>query len=258
MKSNQQTTFRRYKGGAGWCIPDGDHAYFSGSFKTGLARSVRFVHEAPPMACVSGYESTGEAVGVLEETDSAVTMPPDVTVSLEVAYDPRRRRFHVVGEPDNVVEGADYLVLEANGKSTAGWVREIAMVRRHKGGHGWRVSDAGHLHFAREFQTGLMRDVKFVHRAPAMFCVAGYESTGEAIGALERRDNSPSMPTAAVRCVPVVYDSGKRVFHVAGEPREVVDSADFLLLTADGKAMAGWVRSSSRLPGWLKKFSIFG
>lgn len=69
---SSRIAFRRNKSNQGWCIADSIRAHFVDSFRTGLVRNVEFVHEAQPMRCVAGYNSTGEAIGILEERDTAI------------------------------------------------------------------------------------------------------------------------------------------------------------------------------------------
>jgi hypothetical protein len=121
MKSNIVSQFRRHRGGQGWCVSDKYHAYFVDRFNSAVVLDVRFNHQAPDMACIGGYHSTGEASGVIETRDMPVTMPPEAVVSLDIIYDREHRRFHVVDQIENIVDAADFLVVHADGKAQAGW-----------------------------------------------------------------------------------------------------------------------------------------
>ncbi len=115
----------------------------------------------------------------------------------------------------------------------------VEKVRRNKAASGWCISDEANRHFKDSFFEATMKNVTFVHRAFSMTCVAGYDSTGEAIGNLVRREKSPVVPKGVAK-KNIVYSSSKRRFHVEGKPQEMVDSADYLLLFNDGKAIACW------------------
>ncbi len=112
---------RREKSGRIWRVADKDRKYFeySQDFGFGILSKVTFVHSAPPMQCVSGYDSTGEAIGVLSVGVSK--MPADAVRILSVAYDPKNRLFHEVGNPANKIDSADYLLLKEYGAAIAGW-----------------------------------------------------------------------------------------------------------------------------------------
>lgn len=115
-------------------------------------------------------------------------------------------------------------------------------IRRHKQNHRWLQPDQGRLWFIGDgFKAGLLIDVQFIHNAKPMECVAGYDSTGEAIGMrLEEFETDPDMPSDVVRQATVVYNPERRVFHDKLTPEVPVETADYLLLCTDGKAIAGW------------------
>ena len=115
---------RRNKKRNEWYIADAERIWFVGHFASGLLLNVRFVHKAEPMACVPGYDSTGEAIGT--ELQNGVTeMPADATRIAEVVYDPENRQFHEKGTPETAVDQADYLVCCTDGSALGGW-KEVA------------------------------------------------------------------------------------------------------------------------------------
>lgn len=112
---------RRHKNSEGWCIADPYRNYFDGGFQSGIMFDVTFVPNARPMTCVSGYESTGEAIGVILEVDDP-TMPSDAVRSVEIIYDSKDREFRAKDGPgDETITNPDYLVLSAEGTAIAGW-----------------------------------------------------------------------------------------------------------------------------------------
>jgi hypothetical protein len=117
-------------------------------------------------------------------------------------------------------------------------------VRRFKSGTGWCISDPNNWGFIDGFRRGLLKNVTLRHDAPPMFCIPGYDSTGEGQGELVARESDVVMPKEVVRTESIVYDNRRRVFHAAGKPDQRIDSADFLLMEADGKATAGWVTAA--------------
>ncbi len=124
VKDAPLTAVRRHKGNEGWVQADRRRWYFKngGDFKSGILTNVVFVHEAPPMQCIEGYDSTGEAIGTLEIVESPnPKMPKDIKRALAITYDPERRRFHSKIEPKNIIFHADCLILDADGTATAGW-----------------------------------------------------------------------------------------------------------------------------------------
>lgn len=114
------TIVRRGKGGDGWWFPDHCREWFNGGCTSALMFDVKFEPVAKPMRCHSGYDSTGEATGVLVETED-LEMHEDAQCSAEVVYDSQARKFHVKGKPDELVTAADFLVLHPNGTAFAGW-----------------------------------------------------------------------------------------------------------------------------------------
>lgn len=111
-------------------------------------------------------------------------------------------------------------------------------VRRNKSGRGWYIADSERAYFEDTCSCGLMTGVRFVQNARPMQCEAGYDSTGEAIGALTK--GVAEMPQAATRTAHLTYDRKRRRFHVKDQPDRIVKEADFLLLKANGAAIAGW------------------
>jgi hypothetical protein len=117
-----------------WVLADEGHMHFKGSIKTGLITEVEFVHNAPPMQCEPGYESTGEARGQLVvktdylaitssnfSPDETAEMPSDATHTAEVVYDREAQRFHMKGKPQVVLSTAHYLLLKEDGTAVVGW-----------------------------------------------------------------------------------------------------------------------------------------
>lgn len=116
----ERVPIRRNKSGQGWCVADRERSHFLCSRASAVLADVRFIQNARPMACVTGYDSTGEAIGILGN-DGAAKMPRGVRRKESVVYDPKRRRFHIKGKPDETVRNADFLVLKADGTAIAGW-----------------------------------------------------------------------------------------------------------------------------------------
>ncbi len=117
-------------------------------------------------------------------------------------------------------------------------------IRRNKGDSLWHIVNDSRTHFYGHFAVGLMNGVTFVHKAKPMSCVAGYESTGEAVGNLTVLHKSwwrdPSMP-AGVFASELIYDSLRRIFRMCSD-YSPVDSADYLLLLKNGRALVGWAK----------------
>lgn len=123
--STTEVPVRRNKEDGLWRIADKNRRYFDGEFSCGLLSNVRFVHNAEAMACVSGYDSTGEAIGATLTRD-ATAMSPDAKRVAAVIYDPSARIFHVVGKPEAKVDNADWLLVLQDGSALAGWKDEVA------------------------------------------------------------------------------------------------------------------------------------
>ncbi|HEU5114943.1 MAG TPA: hypothetical protein VFT82_04230 [Candidatus Paceibacterota bacterium] len=85
-----------------------------------------------------------------------------------------------------------------------------------------------------------------------MICERGYESTGEASGTLIVRDGVGSFPQHAANSVQVVYDAEAKTFHAADDASKVVTASDYLHLSENGRAVAGWKKDSQSRPAWLK------
>jgi hypothetical protein len=95
----------------------------------------------------------------------------------------------------------------------------------------------------RKFKTGLIRDVTFFGYADVIKSVAcGVKrvSQAEAIGYLTILEGRAVMPDDAVTSCRISYDPEKKVFYEKGNPRRTFASADYLLLSEDGVAWAGW------------------
>lgn len=126
-------------------------------------------------------------------------------------------------------------------------------LRRHRqSNEGWLMPDDHHLNFVYGYSTALLRDVMFDPHAPAMVCVPGYDSTGEACGVLLSDSMKSCMPADAVVTHEIVYDRESQRFHVVGNPTQRVVEADYLVLQRNGKSFAGWKADSERAPRWLQ------
>ena len=110
---------RRHKNNNGWCIADKDRYTWEGSLQNGLLTGVTFIHHAMPMTCYSGYESTGEAVGVI--TDGITELPKEAVRQTPVVYNRHGRKFHEKDNPVNVIDAADFLLLLEDGSAIAAW-----------------------------------------------------------------------------------------------------------------------------------------
>ncbi|MFA6050926.1 MAG: hypothetical protein WC761_07105 [Candidatus Paceibacterota bacterium] len=117
-----------------WVLADEVHRHFKGSIKTGLLIEVEFLHNAPPMQCEPGYDSTGEARGQLVaktdyiaitssnfSPDKTAEMPADAVHTAEIVYDREARRFHMKGKSQVVLSTAHYLLLKEDGIAIVGW-----------------------------------------------------------------------------------------------------------------------------------------
>jgi len=113
---------RRSKSGNAWCVADQGRDFFVGGFAYGLMTNVSFDPQAKAMTCVEGYDSTGEAVGVVSKSGhEKIDMPGDAKRSVSVVYDPEKRLFHEKGKIAVIVEAADYLLLNPDGTALAGY-----------------------------------------------------------------------------------------------------------------------------------------
>lgn len=121
MSDKSKVPIRRGIGRSGWAVADNQRWAFFAAPNQAFMSDVVFVHEAAPMACVPGYDSTGEAVGCWHEKVRELQMPSDTVRTAEVVYDRERRVFHVKDKPDERVDSADYLLLRDNGTATVGW-----------------------------------------------------------------------------------------------------------------------------------------
>jgi hypothetical protein len=108
--------------GLGWFIADSGYRYFAGSFLSGVLRSVIFVGEAPPMVCVQGYDSTGEAIGLHVPIHSDPEPPANFRRSVSVVYDRVARFFHAEGDKEELVAACDELHLYPDGRAVAYWL----------------------------------------------------------------------------------------------------------------------------------------
>lgn len=111
---------RRQKNGNGWRISNKSRTDFIGGFWSGIMFDVAFDAKAVPMACVPGYDSTGEAIGTLLEVETP-TMPPDAVRTIEITYDPKKREFQAKDGSAGTFTTADYLILKSDGTAIAGW-----------------------------------------------------------------------------------------------------------------------------------------